>query len=62
MNIFRCLDDIRNGPSKNDKGEDVTQTWFVFLQLVEGVEVETTARALAGIRLWLACVLEPKLG
>ena len=31
MNIFRCLDDIRNGPSKSDKGEDVTQTWFVFL-------------------------------
>ena len=26
MNIFRCLDDIRNGPSKSDKGEDVTQT------------------------------------
>ena len=31
MKIFRCLDDIRNGPSKSDKGEDVTQTWFVFL-------------------------------
>ena len=31
MNIFRCLDDIRNGPSKSEKGEDVTQTWFVFL-------------------------------
>ena len=31
MNIFRCLDDIRNGPSKSDKGDDVTQTWFVFL-------------------------------
>ena len=31
MNILRCLDDIRNGPGKSDKGEDVTQTWFVFL-------------------------------
>ena len=31
MKIFRCLDDIRNGPSKSDKGENVTQTWFVFL-------------------------------
>ena len=31
MNIFRCLDDIRNGPSKSDNAEDVTQTWFVFL-------------------------------
>ena len=31
MKLFRCLEDIKNGPSKSDKGEDVTQTWFVFL-------------------------------